>query len=104
MTRTRYEEALLADIYAGTYCPHCGVVWDCGETVREREAFCRDGGLVCSPCFAPPAAIVAAWMLRHVDELRGADAELAQRVQGLEDDEIDESDLNRAWALMMEEP
>lgn len=95
-----YEEALLADLYPAP-CPFCGRGWACGQDVRERKAVLHRGVLVCLRCVSPCATTLVDWAAANLAESPNPeDRLLAQRVQGLDDTDIEVNDMIRLLDLM----
>ena len=99
MRRTKYEESLLARSFP-TACPYCGWMWLCGQDVYERKALLHNGQLLCESCVVPKDSTLSDWMVSKFETLSNADKELAQRVAGLRDDELEVRDVHRIVDLM----
>jgi hypothetical protein len=99
MQRTKYEESLLASSFPAA-CPYCGWMWLCGQDVHERKALLHNGQLLCKGCVVPEGSVLSDWVVGKFETLSSADKDLAQRVAGLRDDELDVCDVHRIVDLM----
>lgn len=99
MVRSKYEEALLAEIYP-TPCTYCGHAWTCGQDVRDRKAVLHHGHLLCAPCVLPSDSVLTEWIMANSEDLSEADRAFAVSVAGLRDDELEINDSNRIIGMM----